>query len=152
MDSSRTVVIAIAAGAFIAFCVLPALYMVWAALTAIDSLAPLDSRQRGLLYNTILLGLGTAALATVAGIPLGFALARVALPLRMVLRLALVTPALLPPYVVALAWIYLDARVTSALPRAIGNVLPGPYSIAGAIVALAIVFYPLSMLATEVGL
>src|SRR5438132_14275355 len=106
--SSRTVVMAIAAVAFIVFCVLPVLYMACAALPAVNSSAALlDSRQRGLLYNTILLGLGTAALATLVGTPLGFALARVAFPFKMALRLTLVAPALLPPYVVALAWIYL---------------------------------------------
>ena len=144
--------LAIAAVAFIVFCVLPVLYMVWAALPAMNSSALLDSRQRGLLYNTILLGLGTAALATLVGTPLGFALARVAFPFKMALRLTLVAPALLPPYVVALAWIYLDAHVTSAVSPAIKSVLPSPYGIAGAIAALTIVFYPLSMLATEVAL
>ena len=40
----------------------------------------LDARQRGLLWNTALLGVGTALLATAIGAPLGLALARIDLP------------------------------------------------------------------------
>ena len=144
--------VGIATAAFVVFCALPVVYMVASALPAIDSAVLLDSRQRGLLYNTIVLGLGTAALATVVGAPLGFALARIPLPFKTALRLALFAPALLPPYVVALSWVYLDSGVSGFLPPTIRNVAPDPYSLAGAIVVLTIVFYPLAMLATEVGL
>jgi iron(III) transport system permease protein len=151
LRSSRTVVIAIATLALIVFCVLPVVYMMGDALSAPTSAVFIDGRQRGLLYNTMLLGVGAATVATLVGAPLGFVLARVPLPFKMTWRLALVAPALLPPYVVALAWIYLDARVTSTLPGA-ERLFPTPYGFAGAIVVLAIVFYPLSMLTTEVGL
>jgi iron(III) transport system permease protein len=151
LRSSRTVVIAIATLAFVVFCVLPVLYMMADALSAPTGAVFIDSRQRGLLYTTMLLGAGTATLATLVGAPLGFVLARVPLPFKMAWRLALVAPALLPPYVVALAWIYLNTRVIAMLP-AIDGVLPSPYSLAGAIAVLATVFYPLAMLTTEVGL
>jgi iron(III) transport system permease protein len=146
--SSRTVVIAIALFAFAVFCVLPLASLAAGAFAASDGIRQnavplaLDIRQRGLLYNTAALGAATAMLSTLVGVPLGFALARVALPLKPLLRIALAAPALLPPYVVALAWTYLAARTTGEWA----------YSLAGAVVVLTIVLYPLSMLATEVAL
>jgi iron(III) transport system permease protein len=140
--SSHTVVMLTAAAVFVVVCVLPVLFMLWAAfaeprhaVSAIQGLL-LDRRQVGLLYNTVLLGCGTAVIATLVGVPLGFGLARVALPFKSGLRLALVAPAVLPPYVIALALIYVGGNLASTL--------------GGAILALTIVFYPLAMLATEV--
>jgi iron(III) transport system permease protein len=137
--SSRTVVIVGAAIVFLVACVLPLAFMLAAAFTEprnVVSALQLERRQGSLLVNTIVLGLGTALLATALGAPLGFGLARVALPFKSGVRLALVAPAVLPPYVIALALIYLGANFAASL--------------GGAIVALTIVFYPLAMLATEV--
>ncbi len=140
--SSRTVVTLTAAAVFVVVCMLPVLFMLWAAFAeprnAVSALQGLllDRRQAGLLYNTILLGCGTAVLATLVGAPLGFGLARFALPFKSGLRLALVAPAVLPPYVIALALIYVGGNLAATL--------------GGAIVALTIVLYPLAMLATEV--
>jgi len=142
LRSSRTVVVVGAAVVFVIVCVLPLLYMLSSAVAtlrdAVSDGALLDSRQRRLLSNTMLLGAGTAALATVVGATLGFALARIALPFKAAVRIALAAPAVLPPYVVALAWVYLDGGFA--------------YTLGGAIAALTVVFYPLSMLATEVAL
>ena len=100
--------------------------------------AVLDARRRGLLFNTATLGLGTAVVATVIGAPLGMLLGRVAVPHKALLRLMLAAPALLPPYVVGLAWVYL--RVLSEWT----------FTLPAAVVVLSLVFYPVSMLATEV--
>jgi iron(III) transport system permease protein len=155
MRSSRTLVIGAAAGAFVAFSVLPLVYMLVQAATvgASSTALFLDARQRGLLYQTALLGTGTAIVATLIGAPLGLALARVALPLKPALRIALAAPVVLPPYVVGLAWVYLGGR-TGVLASFVGrDVLSGwIYSLPAAIVVLSLVFYPLSMLATEVAL
>jgi iron(III) transport system permease protein len=140
--SSRTLVTLIAVAAFVVVCVLPVLFMLWPALMEPRSIAGamsallLDRRQTSLLYNTILLGVGTAVLATLVGAPLGFGLARFELPFKAGLRLALIAPAVLPPYVIALALTYLGGHLAA--------------TIGGAIIALAIVLYPLAMLATEV--
>jgi iron(III) transport system permease protein len=144
---SRTVVVAIAVMLFVACCLLPVVYVLAAPLSS-RSTGPtgvwLDARQQGLLWNTARLGLGTALLATAIGMPLGLALARVALRGKSLLRVALAAPVLLPPYVVALAWTYLGSS---------HDVLfAWTYSLPAAIVVLSLVFYPLSMLATEVAL
>ena len=141
--SSRTVVMALATTAFIILCIVPVAYvtnvaLVGARTSQISATLLLDIRQRSLLYNTALLGISTAMLSTLIGAPLGVALARIPVRFKHVLRVALAAPALLPPYVVALAWTLLA---------------PGEwaFSLAGAVAVLAMVFYPLSMLATEVG-
>jgi iron(III) transport system permease protein len=113
----------------------------------------LDARQRGLLYNTTLLGTGSALFATAVGVPLGIALARVPFRGRALIRLALAAPALLPPYVVGLAWVYLGGS-RGVIQTVTGQDLLSTwtYSLPGAVLVLGIVFYPLSMLATEVAM
>jgi len=106
-QSSRTAVIGIASVVFVVGCMLPVGDLLAAPVgstAASYGAIWLDARQRGLLYNTALLGTRAAILATAIGAPLGLALARKAL-----LRLALAAPVLLPPYVVGLSWIYLGS-------------------------------------------
>ncbi|MGH9161739.1 MAG: ABC transporter permease [Vicinamibacteraceae bacterium] len=153
----RTGVIGLATAVFLVCCVLPIVYLLATALTdgsrtPVTSLL-LDARQRGLLYNTAFLGVGTALCATVLGVPLGTALARVPLRRKGFARLALAAPALLPPYIVALAWVYLGGS-RGLLATAMGRdvLSEWTYSLPAAIAVLSVVFYPLSMLATEVAM
>lgn len=144
--SSRTVVIGSAVVLFIACCVLPVAYLLTVPLSTGDvsyRALWLDARQQGLLWNTARLGVGTALLATALGAPLGLALARINLRGKALLRIALAAPVVLPPYVVALAWTYLGTGK---------GLSEWTYSLPAAIVVLGLVFYPLSMLATEVAL
>ena len=141
--SSRTAAILVAATIFVIVCVLPPLYMLSATVRSPTPMATLrgallDSRQLSLLATTVLLGLMTAGLATAIGAVLGLVLARTALPYKTALRIALVGPAVLPPYVIALAWMSIAGGVAFSLP--------------GAALVLTVAFYPLAMLATEVGL
>ena len=137
---------------FLVCCVLPVSYLLAVSLTDAETYASilLDARQRQLLSNTALLGAGTALLATAIGSPLGFALARISLRRKAVLRLALATPVLLPPYIVGLAWTYFGGTrgwLTTIVGA--GLVSDWTYSLPAAIVVLSLVFYPVSMLATE---
>jgi iron(III) transport system permease protein len=139
-QASQTTVVGAAVLVFFVCCVLPVAYLLTTSLMRSDGAygaALLDARQRWLLYNTALLGVGTALLATAIGTPLGIALARVPLPRKALLRLVLAAPLLLPPYVVGLAWVYLGS---------------GGGSVPAAILVLSLSFYPLSMLATEVAM
>jgi iron(III) transport system permease protein len=142
--SSRRVVVGAAAAVFLVCSVLPVAYLVWTALSGLDGFRALvlDARQRQLLYNTALLGSGTTLLATAIGAPLGVALARISLPRKSLLRVALAAPVVLPPYIVGLAWTYLGSRAGSEWT----------YSLPAATLILSLVFYPLSMLATEVAM
>lgn len=54
------------------------------------------------------MGAGTALTATLVGVPLGIALARMELPFKAGMRILLAAPALLPSYVVGLAWLNID--------------------------------------------
>ena len=154
--SSRTIVVATAAVLFAACSLLPIAYLLTVPLRGWPiggDILSLDARQQRLLWNTTLLGAGTAFLATVIGAPLGVALARVPLPGKALLRVALAVPALLPPYIVALAWTHLGGS-RGLVASAIGHDLLSEwtYSLPAAVVVLSLVFYPLSMLATEVAL
>jgi iron(III) transport system permease protein len=140
--SGRTIVVGTAIALFALFCVLPFAYMIVVSLgDPTREVSPwrdllIDARQRALLYNTAILGAGTAAGATLVGAPLGVALARVALPFTSVVRIALAAPALLPSYIVGLAWLYLGESAWM-------------HSVPAAAVVLTVVLYPLSMLITE---
>jgi iron(III) transport system permease protein len=155
--SVRTAAIGAATIVFVAACVAPLIAMLGLSLgsssvTAVGYEAVLlDARQRGLLYNTTSLGLLTAALATVIGVPLGVALARIELPWKPLWRVLLSAPILLPPYVAALAWLSLAGGAGLLSQFAGGDVLLAwTYSLPGAVLVLTLVFYPLSMVATEV--
>jgi len=153
---SRTVVIGVVFAAFLVCCVLPIAYLVVTTLaegSGAYAALVLDSRQRGLLFNTAFLGIGTALLTTAIGAPLGIALARVPVRRKAVIRLIAAAPALLPPYVVALAWIYLGSS-GGLLAALTGQDLfsEWTYSLPAAIFILSLVLYPLPMLATEVAM
>ena len=155
--SSRTAAIATATVVFLVSCVLPLISMLASSLAgSTGTQSPyaallLDARQRHLLYNTTVVGAATAALATLLGAPLGIALARIDLPWKPLVRILLAAPMLLPPYVAALAWVSLGGGA-GLLAQILGQDVSSTwtYSLPGAVVVLALVFYPLSMLATEV--
>jgi iron(III) transport system permease protein len=154
--SSRTIVVATAGILFAACCLLPITYLLTVPMRAgpvTGNVLSLDARQQALLWNTTALGVGTALLATAIGAPLGLALARVSLRGKALLRVALAVPVLLPPYIVALAWTYLGGS-RGLIASVTGQDLLSEwiYSLPAAIVVLSLVFYPLSMLATEVTL
>jgi iron(III) transport system permease protein len=158
MPSARGVTLGVAVALFVVLCVLPILYMFGVSLTGADGSLSADNyrrllvepRRRELLFTSTLLGAGAALLATVLGAPLGLLLARASLPAKRLLRVALVIPLVIPPYVMALAWILLTGPA-GLLARALGRDLLSQwtYSLTGAVVVLGLGFYPLSMLATE---
>jgi iron(III) transport system permease protein len=103
------------------------------------------------MYNTTVLGLSTATLATLIGAPLGIGLARIDLPWKPLVRILLAAPMLLPPYVAALAWVSLG-EAAGLLAQIIGQDVSSTwtYSLPGVVLVLGLAFYPLSMLVTEV--
>ena len=151
---SRPVVTGVALATFVVCCVLPLVYLLLTTLVATGEYGiALDRRQRGLLYNTAILGVGTATLATVIGAPLGIVLARVPLRRKALIRVLTGAPILLPPYVVALAWVNLGSS-RGPLLQIVGADAASAwtYSLPAAILILSLVLFPLSMLSTEVAL
>src|SRR5215213_2539061 len=158
LPSTRTVVLAVAIALFVALCVLPVVYMFSVSITDAAGTFSLDNyrqlftepRRRNLLLTSGLLGGGTAIVATILGTPLGLLLARSALPAKRLLRMSLVVPLVVPPYVIALAWVLLTGPA-GLLATFLGQDLLSSwtYSLIGAVVVLGLAFYPLSMLATE---
>jgi iron(III) transport system permease protein len=156
--SARTVATGLAIASFVTLCVLPVAWMLGASF--MDSEGGLtvrnysrlftESRQRLLMRNSALLGIGASSLAALIGAPLGLLFARARFPLKRLLRIALVTPLVIPPYVLALAWIYISGS-TGIVAQLFGRDLLSEwtYSLAGAVVALGAGLYPLAMLATE---
>jgi iron(III) transport system permease protein len=140
--SARTIVVGTAVAGFLLFCIVPFGYMVavWLVEPSRETSAYrdllLDWRQRGLLLNTAFLGIGTGLAASLVGVPLGVALARVAVPFKASLRILLAAPALLPSYIIGLAWLSVSqANWMHSLPAAV--------------IVLTVLFYPISMLITE---
>ena len=154
-QSSRTAVVGAAIVVFVVCCVLPVGYLLTVSLSSARRLlghcAGCATASTALQHGS--LGTGTALLATAIGAPLGIALARIPLPRKAVLRLALAAPVLLPPYIVGLAWTYLGSSRGWVATLAGRDLLSAwTYSLPAAIVVLSVVFYPLSMLATEVAM
>jgi len=156
--SARTVATGLASALFVTLCALPVAWML--GVSFIDPNGGLtvrnygrlftESRQRRLMLNSALLGIGASLLATLIGAPLGLLFARVSFPLKRLLRIALVAPLVIPPYILALAWIYVGGS-TGLITQLFGRDLLSEwtYSLTGAVVTLGAGFYPLAMLATE---
>lgn len=156
--SARTAALSIAVLLFTALCVLPMLYMLNVSLIGADGALNLnnysqlftEARQRDLFLNSLLLAAATSLLATAIGAPLGVLLARADLPAKRLLRILLVIPLAVPPYVMGLAWIY-TGSASGIIAQATGRDFLSPltYSLTGAVMVLSISFYPLAMLAAE---
>ncbi len=156
--SVRTVILAVAPLLFLALCALPTLYMLGVSFIGADGSFSLinyrhlltDVRQRDLLFTSTLVSIGSALLATIVGTPLGLLLARADLRTKRFLRLALVVPLVIPPYILGLAWIYIGGSA-GVVAQTFGRDLLSnwTYSVTGTVVVLGTSFYPLTMLATE---
>jgi iron(III) transport system permease protein len=154
LPRSRSVILGAAIGLFLLTSVLPLVYMLVTSLRDVPvSVLFLDARQRTLLYNSGLLAGATAVLATLIGVPLGFGLARVPMAGKAVMRIALTAPVLLPPYIVALAWVYVGGSAGAAAAVVGVDLFSAwTYSLPAAAVVLALVYFPIVMLGTEVAL
>ncbi len=151
---SRSLILGGAVGVFLVTGVLPLVYMIVTSARDVPfGVLLLDERQRALVYNSGLMAGATSVWAALIGVPLGFGLARVPMPRRAMVRVALATPVLLPPYVVALAWTYIGGSagfVAALIGRDVFS--DWTYSLPAAAVVLALVYYPIVMLATEAAL
>jgi len=101
-----------------------------------------------LLWNSLLVASGAALGAGAIGVPVGYALGYVQVPAKRLLGGVLALPVLVPPYVLATAWIDVLGRegmLVRALQSVTGVTIPwaGPYSISGAAFVLATAYFPI---------
>jgi iron(III) transport system permease protein len=143
---ARPLLLGAAAAIFGICCVAPVVWMFFGTGGAgglrVSLGALLDARQRGLLGDTVMLGLGTLACATAIGIPFGVALGRCDTRRVMWPRILLGLPLVFPSYVLALSWMLLFG--SSASGRA--------YGLPASVLVLGFSSYPIVMLATEASL
>ncbi len=161
LPRARAAALGIANFLLVALCFLPPLYMFGqsffdttgelslASYKQLISIA-VNSRGRELLLSSVALGAGAAMIATLLGFPLGILLARVRFPGKRFWRTAFLAPLVVPPYILALAWILASGKA-GFLTSLTGIEFPinWTYSLGGAIVVLGTSYFPLSMLATE---
>ena len=112
-----------------------------------------SGKQQGLLMgHSMLLSLLTSALATLVGVPLGVLLGKTDLPLRKTLAVIFTVPLLIPPYVMAAAWLAVLGTagwVGRVLPAATADLLSSAlFGLYGCVWVLFAAFMPIVMLLT----
>ncbi|MDP2307748.1 MAG: ABC transporter permease subunit [Pseudomonadota bacterium] len=115
-----------------------------ALLAADASSAGLTASEGEAILNTVLLAAGTAGVACLAGLPVGWVAARRRLPSA--LEAAIILPYAVPPYVTTIAWILL-ANPTNGILTAWLPV--NAYTLAGMIGVLGLHLSPVVAMATR---
>jgi len=64
----------------------------------------LDDRRFTLLLHSVLLGCGTCVFAFLVGVPFGYILARLRVPLLSLFRTLYLVPVMIPTYIMGIAW------------------------------------------------
>ena len=116
--------------------------------------------NRNALVNTLISGLGAAAVSLAVGAPLGAALARLNIAGKRILGTLLVLPLAAPPYVLAMAWIALASPRAGWINKLAvswglssdGNPLVDIYGMPGIIWVLGLSLYPFVLLPTRAAL
>ena len=105
-----------------------------------------------LMGRSVLLSVSVTFVAMVVGVPLGMLLGRTDLPLRGALTMLLTLPLLVPPYVIAVAWIAVlgsSGWIGGFLSPATSEFLSSTFfGLHGCIGALSTAFMPVAMLLT----
>ncbi len=116
----------------------------------------LDSRQLILLSRSLSIAAGTALVALALGLPAAILLSARDLPCRRLFYSLILIPLLIPPYIMAGAWIHLlspgglvNRTVTSILGA---DARLSVFSIAGCIWCLGLSFFPLIAIVVAAGL
>jgi len=102
------------------------------------------SYQRA-LWHSMASGAAATVLATALSLPMAYAMARVAMPLRATIMGLSVLPLISPPFIGAYAWIILlgnNGIVNNLLRQYLGFGLPSIYGFPGVVLALALSYFP----------
>lgn len=98
------------------------------------------------LKNTIVISVGTALLSTVMALPLSWILTRTNVPGAKKLRSWFCLPYAIPPYIGAIAWIYLGNPTTGILNQVFGEGFINIYTYGGLIWVMSCFFYTFVLL------
>ncbi|MCK6452135.1 MAG: iron ABC transporter permease [Alphaproteobacteria bacterium] len=102
------------------------------------------SYQRA-LWHSLIAGAAATLLATTLSLPMAYALARVAMPLRATIMGLSVLPLISPPFIGAYAWIILlgnNGILNNLMRQWLGFGLPSIYGFPGVVLALALSYFP----------
>lgn len=115
----------------------------------VSALAPSGRRA---LWNTLVVGGGSALVALAAGAPLAAVLARLKTRGAKALGVILVLPLAAPPYVWAMAWIALASPRAGWVNRLAGRTLVDVFGLPGIVWVMGLALYPLVLLPTRAAL
>ncbi|HVO29151.1 MAG TPA: ABC transporter permease subunit, partial [bacterium] len=153
MSRARLAVAAVVIALLAVFVALPLVLVAGKAVASPDAWdAALSGVNRAALENSLLLGIGAAALALFVGAPLGAALARLDLKGAGVLQTLLVLPLAAPSYVWAMAWIALAAPKAGWLNQLAGGTWIDIYGLHGIVWVEGLALFPLVLLPTRAAL
>ncbi len=138
---------------------LPIIYVFFTAIVSLGNVSFMSgfltdgTRQLYLFENTLVIALGTSALSLFLGAPLAFVLSRVSFAGRSLFLLICPVPLLIPPYVHAISWMHaLEGKgIVSRLLHSAGLSSADLYTPVGAVVVMALSYYPLVTLVSYVG-
>jgi iron(III) transport system permease protein len=126
-------VLALAAGALAVLVILPLCSLVWGSLSEAGrpTLAHFRDALAGRLYvqalrNSLILGAWTAVLSVLVGLPLAWAVSRTDAPGRGFLHLTAIVAYVTPPYLTAIAFVYLFSPNAGLVNRFVRDVLGAP--------------------------
>jgi iron(III) transport system permease protein len=152
---SEHVVLAVAAIALLVLVVLPLASLVWSSVT--DEGRPTLAHFRAALshrlyvqalWNSLVLGAWTAALSIAIGLPMAWAVGRTDVPGKRLIHLTAVVSYITPPYLTAIAFVYLFSPNAGLLNRFAREALGAPaltfniFSMAGLVLVTVLHTFP----------
>ncbi|MGQ0662679.1 MAG: ABC transporter permease [Pseudomonadota bacterium] len=105
----------------------------------------ISAGYRRAFWNSLVAGGAATLLAAALALPMAYAVARIAIPLRALILALSVVPLIAPPFIGAYAWIILLGRtgiITQLVHDGLGITLPSIYGPFGVILALALSYFP----------
>jgi iron(III) transport system permease protein len=127
------VVLGVGAAALLVLVVLPLAFLVWSSVTA-EGRITLDNFRAALsqrlyvqaLKNSLILGAWTAVLSVAIGLPMAWAVGRTNVPAKKFIHLTAVVAYVTPPYLTAIAFVYLFSPNAGLLNRFARESLDAP--------------------------
>ncbi len=138
---------------------LPIIYVLFRSVISLENVSLVSqsisdwTRQLNLFRNTMVIAVGASLLSLILGAPLAFVLSRFSFAARSLFLLICPVPLLIPAYVHTICWMHLlgNHGFVSRLIQTAGISSADLYTPLGAIVIMALSYYPLVTLMSYVG-